>query len=424
MTRTRGATCAEARSAIDALSEELVAFLRSLVRLPSVSGAEQAAQRAIAEKYRAIGLETEFVLSRREDIAGHPAFCDDGIPFVDRTNVVGRWRGAGGGRSLILNGHMDVVPPGDITQWTHDPWSGDIVDGRLYGRGACDMKAGLAAAAMAVQALRDIGFHPRGDVLLESVIGEESGGVGTLTTIVAGYRADACVIMEPTALVMCPIQSGALTFRITVRGRAAHACVKPSGVSAIEEFAPILEMLQRLNAERHARFRHPLYEDPANVAPISVGTVRSGDWHSTVPDLLVAEGRFGVFPGESVEDARRALADAISAESARHPWLAAHPPELEWFEGQFESGETAPDAPIVATLARQHEEVIGRPAEMKAVTFGSDLRLFTRHAGIPTVTYGPGSFMVAHSADEFVPIAEVVSCAKILAGVIVDWCAG
>jgi acetylornithine deacetylase len=424
MTQTQDAIHAEARSAVGALSGELIAFLQSLVRSPSVSGGEQAAQETIAAKYRAIGLETELLISRREAISGHPAFCDDGIPFVDRTNVVARWRGTGGGRSLILNGHMDVVPPGDIAQWTHGPWSGDIVDGRLYGRGACDMKAGLAAAAIAVQALREIGFTPRGDILLESVIGEESGGVGTLTTIVAGYRADACVIMEPTALVMCPIQSGALTFRITVHGRAAHACVKPSGVSAIEEFAPILDMLQRLNAERHARFRHPLYEDPANVAPISVGTVHSGDWHSTVPDLLVAEGRFGVFPGESVEDARRALADAIRVESARHAWLAAHPPELEWFEGQFESGETATDAPIIATVARQHAEVVGRPAEMRAVTFGSDLRLFTRHAGIPTVTYGPGSFTVAHTADEFVPVAEVIACARILAGVIVDWCGG
>ena len=322
-------------AAVDALRDELVAFLQSLVRVPSVSGGEQRAQRTIAAKYESLGLTTEVIASERSALAEHPAFSDDGIPFVDRLNVVGTWRGRGSGRSLILNGHMDVVPPGDLSLWSRDPWGGEIEGGRLYGRGSCDMKAGLSAAAIAVQALQSLGLEPAGDVLLESVIGEESGGVGALTTIVHGYRADACIIMEPTELDLCPVQSGALTFRITVHGRAAHACMKPEGVSAIEEFMPILAMLLRLNAERHAHFRHPLYEDPSNVAPISVGTIHGGDWHSTVPNLLVAEGRYGVFPGESVEEARFALAAALRAEAARHPWLAEHPPVLEWFEGQF-----------------------------------------------------------------------------------------
>jgi acetylornithine deacetylase len=410
-------------AAVDALRDELFGFLQSLVRLPSVSGGEQRAQRAIAAKYESLGLATEVIASERSILAEHPAFSDDGIPFVDRLNVVGTWRGRGKGRSLILNGHMDVVPPGDSSLWSRDPWGGEIEGGRLYGRGSCDMKAGLSAAAIAVQALRSLGLEPAGDVLLESVIGEESGGVGALTTIVHGYRADACIIMEPTELDLCPVQSGALTFRITVHGRAAHACMKPEGVSAIEEFMPILAMLLRLNAERHAHFRHPLYEDPRNVAPISVGTIHGGDWHSTVPNLLVAEGRFGVFPGESVEEARSALASALRAEAARHPWLAEHPPVLEWFEGQFESGETPADSPIVELVGRHHTVVATHPVAVRGVTFGADLRLFTRHAGIPTVMYGPGSASIAHTTDEYVPIDEVLTCAKVLARTIVDWCA-
>jgi acetylornithine deacetylase len=199
--------------------------------------------------------------------------------------------------------------------------------------------------------------------------------------------------------------------------------MKPEGVSAIEEFMPILAMLLRLNAERHAHFRHPLYEDPGNVAPISVGTIHGGDWHSTVPNLLVAEGRFGVFPGESVEEARFALASALRSEAARHPWLAEHPPVLEWFEGQFESGETPADAPIAQLIGRHHSAVAGNPVAVRGVTFGADLRLFTRHAGIPTVMYGPGSASIAHTTDEFVPIDEVLTCAKVLARTILDWCA-
>jgi acetylornithine deacetylase len=408
-------------SAVDAHAERLVGLLKRLIGYRSVSGSEQDAQRAVASEYDQLGLETDIVPSTRERLAGHPAFSDDGIPFRDRLNVVGRWRGEGGGRSLILNGHIDVVPTGDVALWTHNPWAGDVARNRVYGRGACDMKAGLAAAVTAVRALKSIGFRPRGDVLLESVIGEESGGIGTLTTIVHGYRADACVIMEPTELALCPVQSGALTFRITVHGRAAHACMKPNGVSAIEEFMPILAMLERLNVERHAARRHPLYENPANIAPISVGTVHAGNWHSTVPDALVAEGRFGIFPGEDAEEGRAALAHELSEESAKHPWLAAHPPVLEWFEGQFESGETLVDAPIVETVGRCHTTVTGQCAPVRGITFGADLRLFTRHAHIPTVMYGPGSASVAHTTDEFVPIDELIVCTKTLAHTIAEW---
>ena len=414
-------TATRVDAAVDDLRNDLLAFLQSLVRLPSVSGGEQRAQRAIAAKYESLGLDTMVIPSEREALASHPAFSDDGIAFVDRLNVIGKWEGRGRGRSLILNGHMDVVPAGDASQWSRDPWGGEIDGDRLYGRGSCDMKAGLAAAAFAVQALQLLGVQPAGDVLLESVIGEESGGVGTLTTIVKGYRADACVIMEPTELDLCPVQSGALTFRITVHGRAAHASMKPQGVSAIEEFMPIQAMLLRLNAERHARFKHELYDDPSNIAPISVGTVHAGDWHSTVPNLLVAEGRFGVFPTESVEDARATLAAALRAEAAKHPWLAKHPPVLEWFEGQFESGETGVDAPIVQLVGREHAAVAGSAARVRGVPFGADLRLFTRHAHIPTVMYGPGSASIAHTVDEYVPIEEVVTCAKVLARTILEW---
>jgi acetylornithine deacetylase len=210
-------------AAVDALAPELVEFARSLVRIPSVSGNEQAAQRAIAAKYEAFGLETEIVPSVREELESHPAFSDDAIPFVDRLNVIGRWRGRGGGRSLIVNGHMDVVPPGDAAKWTRDPWGGEIEGDRLYGRGACDMKSGLASAVFAVRALQSVGVQLAGDVLLQSVIGEETGGVGTLTTIIRGYRADGCIIAEPMDLRIAPVQTGALTFRITVHGKGAHA---------------------------------------------------------------------------------------------------------------------------------------------------------------------------------------------------------
>lgn len=408
--------------AIDAARDDLIAFLRTLVQTPSITGHERAAQRVIEAQYRTLGLDVDVVESTRAALEAHPAFSDDGLPFTDRVNVVGRWRGDGRGRSLILNGHIDVVPPGEIDRWTVDPWSGLVRDGDVFGRGACDMKGGLSAATFAVRALKAIGFRPAGDILLESVVAEETGGIGSLTTIVHGYRADACIITEPTGLTMWTAQSGALTFRITVRGLAAHAAFKSRGVSAIELFLPIVDMLQRLDVERHTRHPHPLFDDPSNIAPISIGTVRGGDWPSTVPALLVAEGRFGVFPGESIEEARDALARALESVVECHPWFAQHPPELEWFEGQFESGEVDPDSPIVHTVARSHRRVHDSDAGIGAVSSGTDARLFTRHANIPTVLYGPGNVAQAHAVDERISIDEVVRCTKVLAHAIIDWC--
>ena len=411
-------------SAVESLHDDLVALIQALVRTPSISGDERAVQRVVEDVYAKMGLEVERIVATRELLAAHPAFSDDGLGFTDRTSLVARWRGTGGGRSIILNGHVDVVPPGDLAAWRDDPWSGTLRDGRIIGRGSCDMKAGVSATVIAVRALQMIGFRPKGDVILESVAAEETGGIGTLSTIVSGVRADACVIAEPTGLALWTAQAGALTFRITVDGRAAHAAMKSKGVSAVVAFMPLLAMLERLDVQRHQRFRHSLFPDPTNVAPINIGVVRAGDWPSTVPDKLIAEGRLGVFPGESTTDARAALTSALADEAARHPWLCDHPPQLEWFEGQFDSAEIPRDADIVKALERAHEQTTSTPATLAGVSAGTDARLFTRYANVPTVLYGPGDINLAHAANEYVLVDEVVACAKTLARVVVEWCGG
>jgi acetylornithine deacetylase len=284
------------------------------------------------------------------------------------------------------------------------------------------MKAGVTANIFAIQALQASGFTPAGDVLVESVIGEESGGVGTLTTIVKGFRADAAVISEPTRLRLCPVQSGALSFRIKVSGKAVHACMKPYGVSAMEKFYVLLEAVQQLEKRRHVEYKNSLYEDPNNIAPVNFGTLHAGEWPSTVPDELVAEGRFGVMPGESTDRARTALANALAVAAKQDAWLAQHPPRLEWFEGQFESGQTSLDAGIVKTIAEGHRKIVGETPLVQGVTYGSDLRLFTNHGGIPAVLYGPGSIFDAHTVDEHVDLDEVVTATKVLASVVSDWC--
>ena len=411
--------------AVDALRAEVIAFAQSLVRIPSLPGEENGAHEHVAAKLKELGLQVEVIETRFDELRDHPAFNDDGLPAVGRVNVLGRWGGRqpARSRSLILNGHLDVVSPGNPELWTDPPFSGTVRGHRLYGRGSCDMKGGVAAAVFAVEALMSLHQHPGGDVLLQTVSGEESGGVGTLTTIVKGYRADAAIIMEPTQLKLCPIQSGALTFRLTVQGRSIHACMKRMGVSAIEKACYLIGRLNALDRARHLAQPNPHYPDPLNIAPISVGTLVAGDWHSTVPQEAVIEGRFGIFAGESVEEAKVRFRHAVVEAAAADAWLSEHPPALEWFEGQFESGQTDAGQPILGELGDAHREVTGEPAATEGVTYGSDLRLFTNHARMPAVLYGPGNVVHAHTIDEFIDVEEIITATKVLAVTIDRWCA-
>lgn len=411
-------------NAVDAARDDLIGFLQKMVQTASLPDHEHDVQNLVAQKLESMGLEVEIVPSHFDELRHHTAFGDDGFSPTERINVVGRWRatGSGAGHSMILNGHVDVVPVGDLSLWQDSPWSGAIRDGRLYGRGSCDMKAGLCTGIFAVDVLQRLGYRPARDVVIESVIGEESGGIGTLTTIVKGYTADAAILLEPTRLEISPVQSGALTFRLTVPGRSVHAAMKPYGVSAIEKFALLLNAIQQLESGRHHAFKHELYADPNNIAPINVGTVRGGEWHSTVPEQVVAEGRMGVLPGETNEAARQALEGAIQLAAEADPWLSQNPPRVEWFEGQFESGETRLDHPFLQQLGAVHQQVTGSAPVLRGVTYGSDMRLFTNHAKIAATHYGPGDVSLAHAANEFVPLAEVVLATKVVAKLITQWC--
>src|SRR5215510_11202683 len=408
---------------VEGLDTFCIDLLRDLVRTPSITGQEQHAQSLVARRLTEMGLEVDSWRPTRNELEHHPAFSDDGFPLGDRPVVVARWRGSeAGARSLILNGHIDVVPTGDDSSWTDGPWSGAVRDGRLWGRGSCDMKGGLAAAITAVAALQRLGIRPRGDVLIESVIGEETGGAGTLATLLRGYRADAALILEPTRMSVCPIGAGALSFRIHVRGRAAHGAMRLEGVSAVEKLHTVMRAIETCEQQRHARFHHPFFENGELVAPISIGRVQAGDWPSTVPETLIAEGRYGVFPGENSSEARQQFEQLIAQAANDDDWLCRNPPRVEWFEGQFEPGLTPSDAAIIGELAASHSDVCGRQAQTHGVPYGSDLRLFTNNGGMHAVLYGPGDVRVAHSLNEYVPLDEVRGVAKVVARVVANWC--
>lgn len=407
--------------AVEALKPEITGFLQELVRVPSVTGQEEAAQRLLAQALRETGLEVDVWEPDVAQMRPYFGVVGEHTDFSGRPNVVGILRGSGGGRSLILNGHIDTVTAGDEARWTHPPFAGEVADGNLYGRGACDMKGGLAAILFALRALARAGIAPRGDVIVESVIGEENGGAGAVASLLRGYRADAAIIAEPTSLAIVPAIGGAAVFRMHLEGRAAHASVRDQGVSAVEKFCYMLAGLQEFERRRNAVLKHPLYEHIANKIPVSVGVVRAGDWPAMVPEWLVAEGRAGLFPGETLEGLHAEFERHVQEWASADPWLREHRPRVEWFGGQFAPAEIPLSSPLVRLLQEAFRAATGGELAMSGATYGSDMRHFMGIGNIPTLHFGPGDVRVAHFTDEFVPLAEVFAATKTLAIAISAW---
>ncbi len=394
-------------------SDAMLKFLAELVGYQSFGAHEDDAQRHIAHAMSDSGLEVDVWDIDFATLQQHPGFSWE----IERTSglgVVGTLGSDRGGRSLIFNGHIDVVPEGDHANWSHHPWQGQIVDGRMYGRGALDMKGGLVAALWAVRAIHKSGIQLNGRLHLQSVIGEEDGGCGTLASIVRGYTADAAIIPEPTRMAIAPAQAGAHNVRITVYGLSAHGCYREEGVSAIEKYMVIHQALVALEARRNARMRHPLFANYHLPYPLSIGTVRAGNWPSSVAEELIAEGRYGIGIGEDSNAARREFEQAVAEAAASDPWLRDHPPLIEWWGGTFEPAETDVNHPIVGTLAGAHQ-VLGGEVAIEGMTYGADMRLLVIHGGIPTVMYGPGDVRLAHKPDESVPVADLIHVARTLA---------
>ncbi len=409
-------------SAVDVAREDIVSFIQSLIQSPSLANDEGPVQSIIQDKLESLGLKTEKVPVLFDELKDHPAFNDDGNSPDSRYNVVGHWENNGSGKSIILNGHVDVVPTGSLELWDESPWSGAIKNERIYGRGSCDMKAGLASGIFAIQILQGMGFKPSGNVMVQSVVGEESGGCGTLANVVKGYSADAAVILEPTSLNICPIHSGALNFRLIISGKATHGAMRWEGVSAIEKTYLIHQSILNLERERNAAYQSEYYKSYYQAAPINMGTIQGGDWHSSVPDTVVVEGRFGIFPGEAVGDARQAFETYIHETALKDDWLKNHPPVVEWFEGQYESGHTDPKHPFIQLLANCFTETTHHESTIEGVTYAADMALFTNYCKIPAVLFGPGHVRHAHSINEYVEIDDVLKCVKTIANLIVNWC--
>jgi acetylornithine deacetylase len=402
------------RRALDALDEPaLQRNLVDLLAVPSITGsaAETELLHTLAGQAERLDLEVDLWRPELNELRADPDFPGAEAERAEIWGLVASTEQRDG-PTVILQGHVDVVPPGDLSAWRGDPFSPRVDGDLLYARGACDMKAGVAANLAALAAIRSSGVQLAGRLALHLVASEEDGGLGAFATLRRGHRGDACLIPEPTALSMITANCGALTFELSVPGAAAHGSMRTAGVSAIEKFLPLFAGLQALEAERNAE-PDPLLAGYQVAAPLSIGQVSAGDWPSTVPDLLVARGRYGVLLDEDPAEARAAFEQRVAEVCAADPWLRAHPASVRWSGGQFASGRLPTGHPLRSVVAGAHADLVGGQVAERGAPYGSDLRLYAG-AGIPTLHYGPGEPAVAHSAQERVSLTETVQTARTL----------
>ncbi len=390
--------------------------LEDMVRIPSVTGAEDAIAAVLADRLEAAGLAVEVFHPDPAAIRDDPAWPGEEVARDTLPVVIGR-AGASGGRRLVLSGHMDVVPLGDLATWTVDPWGAEVREGELYGRGSCDMKGGLASILAAVRALRDTGVLDRlsGELVVAVVPSEEDGGQGTLAAIRAGATGDLAIISEPSGLDVVVAHAGAITFRLTVPGRAAHASRRLEGVSALDNLMLLTSALRADEARRNAAETEPLMTALGLPYPTIIGSVAGGEWASSVMDRIVAEGRYGVRLGQTPAEAEAELRTCITDACAGDAFLRDHPATVEITGARFASARVPTDHPLPVGLADVAQEITGRRPSLLGVPYGADMRLLVGVGETPCVIYGPGDVRLAHGADERVPLAEVETCARVLA---------
>ena len=412
------------RRVLEAIDEEeTVRHLVELIRTPSVTGtdAESELQHRLATELAELGLDVDLWRLDLDRLAEDPDHPGTEAPRTEGWGVVGV---LGSSRhdevpALVLQGHSDVVPPGDLGRWPdREPFGGAVHHGAVHGRGACDMKAGVAANLAVLRALVRSGVELRRPLALHHVVSEEDGGLGAFATLRRGHTGEVAVITEPTSGRVVVGNAGALTFEIRVEGLAAHGSARLSGVSAFEAFLPVHAALRDLERRRNLD-PDPLFAGTPLPYAISVGRVRTGDWSSSVPDLLVAEGRYGVQLGETVEEARRELEASVAYACSQDPWLREHPATVAWTGGQFASGQTDLAHPFIGEVVDAVTATTGRRPELGAAPYGSDLRLYAGVGGIPTLHYGPGDVRMAHAPREQVEIAELLEVTRALAALTV-----
>lgn len=440
---------------IEESEKELVELLRTVIKIPSLTGEEGDAQEFIAGYLKDLGLrvdawepDIEEIFDMYPESAQYPTHWQhdlilpydrfptydeliktrkiDVLNYKNRPNVVGTLKGQGGGKSLLLNGHIDnvtVEPKGD---WTHDPFGAGVCEGKIYGRGACDMKGGLVAALAAIQCLIETGVSLKGDVIFSSVVNEEHSGGGALSMICKGITADAAIVTEPSENQIYIAHPGDVYWELILEGvprspGARWADQQMVGVSAIEKLPPVIQALLKLEEDYNRRTPHPLY---AGLKPLScvLGEIRGGTYATATASQCVLRGCVYFSPGlGSVGDIMDDICNYIKTGTQPDPWFEAHPVQTAFLRHK-NTAVIDKNEPIVQTVSDCIKTVGGDDPLITGGTYGADMELFVNLGRIPTIIYGPGSIVPAHKPDEYIAVDDYLTAVKTLALSIYHWC--
>ena len=405
--------------------EQLIQYCRRLIDIPSVTGNEGAVQQEVSRIMTEIGMDIDMWEPDDREMRESSLFSETGESFNGRPVVVGGLHGTGGGKSLLVNGHVDVVNEYPREKWDSDPFHSVIRNGRIYGRGASDMKSGVAMALFAAKIIRDMGIVLKGDFTIVSVPGEENGGNGTVASVLRGYTDfDAAIYPEPTSNQIQPAHRGAAFWRVYIEGKASHGGTKYQGVSAVEKGMKIARALEELEWKRHREIcsKHPMDGDYPLSAPVTLGIFRGGQFTSGVPETCILEGCIEYVPGEASRDVCKSLEGAVWEACRGDEWLLTHKPRVEWFGLRYEPSETDPHHPFVKTAEGCYREMLGRDPEINGFEAGTDMRVLANNFGVPGIMFGPGDIAMAHAPNEYVEIGKLVEAAKVLLLLITEWC--
>lgn len=410
---------------VQSLKTEALAMLGDLVACPSLLGQEAAAQERMASTFADLGLAVEQFEIDETILQQHPAYSPSLISYQGRRNVVGTHQPRGGvrGRSLILNGHIDVVPVGDTRLWASEPFVPRVDGDRLYGRGAADMKAGIVAYVTAFKALQRLGVEPAAPVYMQSVIEEECTGNGALACLIKGYTADAALIPEPhQEKIMCA-QMGVLWLTLEVRGVPVHASQAHTGISAIAFAQYLVDELRALEKQWNlAESRHPLYCTHAHPVNFNLGTLTGGEWTSSVPTFCRATVRLSFYPGMQVAQVKSEVEALLAAAHAKHPDASRVFYDLSYQGFQCEGLVVNMDEPVIHTLTQCHQLIHeGKEPQIHASTATTDVKFFHLYGNIPSTCYGPVGQSI-HGVDEWVSISSMLRVASVYALFMAHWC--
>ncbi len=415
-------------SAVDNEFEKQLMFTSELSAYPSTRGHEQDAQQFIADSLIERGYEVDSWSIDVNDIAHLPGFSPVIGNYDNAINVVGSLKSQNPkGKSLILNGHIDVVPEGPLDMWNSKPYEPHIDGGYMYGRGTGDMKAGLVANIFAVDALRSAGYKPAANIFIQSVVEEECTGNGALACMQRGYSADAAIIPEPFNEQLISAQIGVIWFQVHLKGLPVHVATAGEGFNAIEAAIPLINALKKLETKwnkpkrKHQYFQH--LDHPLN---LNIGRIQGGDWPSSVPSWCCFDVRMAIYPGQDIEQAKIEIEACLKTAANETVMLKEQPPQIV-YHGFLAEGYSLADHvkqerdDAIAILEQVHHTVTGNKLISTPITATTDARFFGLYADIPALVYGPIAHNI-HGFNECVDIESVRRITQSIALFIADWC--